>query len=213
MSRNKIYAIVEGHGEANPPSKGEQPAVIVLISSMLSELGRGWTLFPTEKIPPFRMSYGDFFRGDKLERAIRYYKYFEDCAAILVLLDMDDACPKKKALELSTRILAMEPLPFSVVVVCAKREYEAWFLASLETIQDGKSFDGDPEEKRDAKGWLRQNFGYKQTRHQAKYTRMLDIPLVLKRSRSFRRLYHAFEQIAEAVQNKKIIITPTPKCH
>jgi len=172
MTRNKVYAIVEGHGEANRPFSGEQPAVIVLINKMLSQF-QCWALFPQEKIAPFRMSYGDFFRGDKLERAIRYHKKFEDCAAILVLLDMDDNCPKIKAPELTQRISKMEQLPFSVVVVCAKPEYEAWFLASLETIHNQHTFDGDPEAKRDAKGWLRKNYGYKQTQYQAIYTRKL----------------------------------------
>jgi hypothetical protein len=136
MNRNKVYAIVEGHGEADHPFRGEQPAVVVLISKLLFELGCR-TLFPTERVPPFRMSFGEFFRGDKLERALRYHKKFSDCAAVLVLLDMDDDCPKEKAFELQERIRRMESLPFSVVIACAKREYEAWFLASLETIREG----------------------------------------------------------------------------
>jgi len=206
MTRNKVYAIVEGHGEANRPSSGEQPAVVVLIGKMLSAL-ECWTLFPNERT--FRMlSYGDFFRGDKLERTIRYHKMYDDCAAILVLLDMDDECPEEKAPKLVERISHIESLPFSVVVVCAKCEYEAWFLASLETIHDRQIFDGDPEAKRDAKGWLRRNFGYKPTRHQAAYTRELDIALAYKRSRSFRRLHHAFQEIVDAAQTGQIVITP-----
>ncbi len=209
MTRNKIYAIVEGQGEANRPAGGERPAVIVLISKMLYKL-ECWTLFPNEKIAPFRMSYGNFFRNDKLEKAIRYHKMFADCAALLVLLDMDDDCPKEKAQELTKRINDIETLPFSVVVVCAKREYEAWFLASLETIHTGHVFDDDPETKRNAKGWLRKNFAYKPTQQQAVYTRKLDIDLVHHKSRSFRRLYHAFQEIIEANQKNKIIVTPLP---
>lgn len=207
MTRNKIYAIVEGHGEANPPPSGGQPAVYVLISKLLQEL-QCWTLFVRGRIPPFRMKYGEFFRDDKLERVIRYHDKYEDCAAVLILLDMDDDCPKEKALEIANRIRNMGTLPFSVVIVCAKREYEAWFLASLEMIHDGRVYDGEPEEKRDAKGWLRRQFGYKPTRHQAEYTYAIDTTLACERSRSFRRLYHAFQELVEAVKEGQPIVSP-----
>jgi hypothetical protein len=206
MSRNKIYAIVEGQGEANP-SNGRQPAIVVLISKMLTELD-GWRLYPAEKRPSFRMSYGNFFKENKLENAIRYHQKFNDCAALLVLLDMDDDCPTNRAAELVNRINHMGSLPFSVVVVCAKREYESWFLASLETIIEGQIYDGDPEDKRDVKGWLRKHFQYKQTRHQSLYTQKLDISLAYRRSRSFRRLYHAFQELIDANQKGQTIITP-----
>ncbi|NKQ35435.1 MAG: DUF4276 family protein [Chloroflexi bacterium] len=208
MSRNKIYAIVEGQGEANRSLSSGQSAVVVLISKLLTELS-GWALlYPAEKWPPFRMSYGSFFKEDKLENAIRYHQKFEDCAALLILLDMDDDCPKDKAHELVSRINRMRPLPFSVIVVGAKREYESWFLASLETIHNGHIYDGEPESRRDAKGWLRKNFRYKPTRHQAEYTRRLDLALACERSRSFRRLYHAFQELIDAARQEQIIITP-----
>ncbi|HID53650.1 MAG TPA: hypothetical protein EYP41_16650 [Anaerolineae bacterium] len=205
MSRNKIYAIVEGQGEANQPLGGGQPAVVVLIGKLLTELS-GWDLlYPAERRPPFRMSYGNFFKEGKLENAIKYHQKFEDCAALLILLDMDDDCPADKARELVERINRMEALPFSVVVVGAKREYESWFLASLETIHSGRIYDGESESRRDAKGWLRKNFKYKPTRHQAEYTRMA---LACERSRSFRRLYHAFQELIDAARQGQIIITP-----
>jgi hypothetical protein len=122
---------------------------------------------------------------------------------------MDDECPKEKALALTTRITGMEPLPFSVVVVCATREFESWFLASLETIHINEFYDRDPEEIRDAKGWLRKRYGYKPTRHQATYTERIDLDLARKRSRSFRRLYHAFEEILAAANEDRLIVTPT----
>lgn len=205
MNRNKIYAIVEGQGEANRPLNGGKSAISTLISKMLVDLNC-WNLYPAIA---YRMSsYGDFFKDDKLEGVIRYHKKFDDCTALLILLDMDDDCPKEKANELVCRVNAMEMLPFSVVVVCAKREYEAWFLASLETIHDGQVYTDDPENKRDAKGWLRRNFKYKQTVQQVKYTQKLDITRARERSRSFRRLYHAFEEVIAATQSGQTIITP-----
>lgn len=206
MVRNKIYAIVEGQGEANRPIAGGRSAVTILMQKLLTDL-QCWLLFPVERTPPFRMSYSEFFHGDKLERTIRYHKSYGDCAALLVLLDMDDDCPKTQAFSLTNRIAAMEPLPFSVVVVCARKEFEAWFLASLESIE-GQPYDDDPEEKRDAKGWLRKQFGYKPTIHQARYTQKLDPGAAYAKSRSFRRLYHAFEEIVTAVSSGKSVITP-----
>ncbi|MEZ4867428.1 MAG: DUF4276 family protein [Caldilineaceae bacterium] len=207
MVRNKIYAIVEGQGEANRPIAGGRSAVAVLIQKLLMDL-HCWSLFPVEKTPPFRMSYSEFFRGDKFERAIRYHKNLDDCAALLVLLDMDDDCPKTQAFALAKRIAAMESLPFSVVIVCARKEYESWFLASLESIHDGERYDHDPEEIRDAKGWLRKKFGYKPTIHQARYTQKIDPTIAYAKSRSFRRLYHAFEEIVAAVADGGSVITP-----
>ena len=77
-------------------------------------------------------SCGDSFAPGILENRLRALKEFADCAAVLVLFDLDDWCPKEVADALARRIRAMEPLP-SGVVVCAKREYEAWFLADLES--------------------------------------------------------------------------------
>jgi hypothetical protein len=199
--RNKIYAIVEG--------QGEQTAVPTLIGRLLAEL-ECWTLFPS-KIQPFRLkSYGAFFTEDTLERAIRYHQKFPDCAALLILLDMDDDCPQEMAFILTERIGQLQPLPFSVVVVCAKCEYEAWFLASLESIQPNSTFEDDPEAIRDAKGWLKEQFGYRPVRHQTSYTQKLDFSLARSRSRSFRRLYHAAQELVTAHQNESSVLTPRP---
>ncbi len=206
--RNKIYAIVEGHGEANRPSPSEQPAVLVLLKRLLQNL-QCHTLFIAEKIPPFRLSYSQFFNGEKFENAIRYHIKYSDCAALVVLLDMDDDCPREKAFNLTTRVRSLGMLPFSVVVVCAKREYEAWFLASIESIHGGESYPGDPESRRDAKGWLKKQFKYRPMREQSSYTQKLDIKLAHTRSRSFRRLYHAIEEIATAVASGHQVVTPS----
>ncbi|MEM7532057.1 MAG: DUF4276 family protein [Chloroflexota bacterium] len=206
--RNKIYAIVEGHGEANKGKRGQQSAIVVLVGRMLHELGC-WHLFPQGKHSAYRMSYQEFFTGSQFEQSIRSHKSYPDCAAVLVLLDMDDDCPKEKSAELVQRIHQMERLPFSVVIVCAKCEYESWFLASIESIHEGAMpYDGEPEERRGAKEWLRKQFGYKPTQDQSTYTRQMDFTLVYERSRSFQRLYHAFEEIIGANDAEDVVITP-----
>ena len=207
LPRNKVHAIVEGHGEAQAPNKNQQPAVTVLIQKLLNDL-ECYTLFPSGK-PPWRMrSQGDFFADQKLENVIRAHKIYADCAAILILFDLDDGCPKEKAPLLTKRLRDMEELPFSIIVVCAKREYEAWFLSSLESIHPEHTYPDDPDFIRDAKGWLRRKFGYRERRDQTRYTRELDLKLARERSRSFRRLYHSFEEITSAFTSNQLIITP-----
>jgi len=154
-------------------------------------------------------SCGDFRAEETLEKALRAHAIqFADCAAVLVLFDLDDECPKDVALALAERVREMEPLPFSVVVVCAHREYEGWFLASLESIHSGTIYEGDPESRRDAKGWLRRQFGYQEVRHQAQYTRAMDLGLVRRRSRSFQRLCHALEEVISAAEEAATVVTP-----
>jgi hypothetical protein len=212
MARNKIYAIVEGNGEADPPTMDKKalPAVTVLIAKLLQDR-QCWHLFPA-KARPWRMrSCGDFFAPGKLEQAIRAHKEFPDCAAVLVLFDLDDGCPKEIAVAVADRIRAMEPLQFTVTVVSAKREYEAWFLASLESIHPGRTYAGDPEGLRAAKGWLEREFRYREVRDQARYTQALDITLAEPRSRSFRRLMHAIDEIITSADIDPPWVTPIPQ--
>lgn len=205
MMRNKVYTIVEGKGEAHP-LRGK-PAIVILVQKLLTAAGC-YDLFPAEKYPPFRLPYGQFFSGNKFENALRLHKKHDDCAAVLILLDMDNDCATEKAAALAARVRHMEPLPFSVVIVCAVREYEAWFLASLESIHSGHTYPGDPETRRDAKGWLRQQFKYRPTHDQAAYTQHLDVTLAYERSRSFRRLHHAVTEIQQAINTNAPVITP-----
>jgi len=200
--------IVEGHGEADPPSPGEDPAAKVLTARLLDHV-QCWGWFPSGRRPWRLSSCGDFYpRTENLLRVLEAHRQFSDCAAVLVLFDLEDNCPREVAPHVAARIRERGPWPFSVVVVCAYREYESWFLASLETIHAGERYSDDPEAPQDAKGWLERRFGYKETRDQARYTRALDIPLAAERSRSFRRLCHAFEQIASSQEDGNVIVTP-----
>lgn len=214
MHRNKVYMIVEGRGEADPPSPGEDPAAKILTARLLDHV-QCWRWFPSGRRPWRLRSCGDFYpRTKNLLRVLEAHRQFSDCAAVLVLFDLEDDCPREVAPHVAARIRERGPWPFSVVVVCAYREYESWFLASLETMPPrlpshaGERYPGDPEKPRDAKGWLERKFGYKETRDQAEYTRSLDIPLAAERSRSFRRLCHAFQQIASSRENNTLIVSP-----
>ena len=112
-----------------------------------------------------------------------------------------------------------------VAIVFAYREYEAWFLASMETIarDSGNSFrpdlvyQGDVETRRGVKEWLTHQMPlrqiYKPTLHQAGFTTLIDIDLAKQRSRSFRRLCHAVEEIVHESDDpeEKTEVTPMKK--
>ena len=155
----------------------------------------------------------------KLESFIRYAEKERDCSGILILFDLDDGCPKDEAddlVQLARQLGSASP----IAVAFAHREYEAWFLASLDTIAGsyglppGLVYDGDVERRRDVKGWLTRQMppgqSYKETIHQAKFTNRIDLDHASCRSRSFRRLRHAVEQLVQAadIHHARGYVTP-----
>ena len=153
----------------------------------------------------------------ELERYLLYAATTPGCGSILVLRDADDKCPRALAKDLASRSKALR-LNKPTAIVCAKREYEAWFLASLETIR-GKarisgtaSFTGDIESLSDVKGWLGGQMPpgrtYKETVDQARLTSLIDLSLAYANSRSFRRLCHAVEQLLDAMDSGLPVVTP-----
>ncbi|MBI4772256.1 MAG: DUF4276 family protein [Chloroflexi bacterium] len=108
-------------------------------------------------------------------------------------------------------------------VVVARWEYEAWFLASLETIAgkpikglpglpETARFEGEVEAVRSPKGWIEARFPpgrkYSETRDQAPLTQLIDFGLAEERSRSFRRLKHAVNEILESHARGEDGVTP-----
>lgn len=64
-------------------------------------------------------------------------------------------------------------------------------------------YQGEVEDRRDAKGCLRKQMPvdkYAPTTHHKKFTSLIDIELAYENSRSFRRLYHAIEQLLAAAE-------------
>ena len=131
--------------------------------------------------------------------------------AILVIRDSDDECPRDLAKGLADRCIALDTRT-PVAVVCAVREYESWFLSSLESIIEGaRSFPGDPEAVADAKGRLKDFLPgrhYSETAEQTSLTTRIDLDLASANSRSFRRLCHAVEELVEAIDLSTTTVTP-----
>ena len=188
-----IVVLVEGEGDA--------AAVPKLVAVALRRLGRhDWFVVQkqTTKVG------GVAALKKRLDSHAGYLRIKSPDAA-LVLLDLEDGCPKTEATELAG-LLRGYNLPFPVAVVLAHREYEAWFLASLETIAPDAAdlpsdaeFSDDPEGPRGCKERLTAMMPagktYRETTHQAEYTSRLDFDLAQARSRSFRRFVHAVDQV------------------
>lgn len=208
----KIVPIVEGDGEMT--------ATPVLFRKLLDEMNRYDIQVASPKNAHGR---GNLQKTDGLERFVKYAWKEPDCGAIFILLDSEDECPREIARNFSQRIETLGVL-YPVVIACAKRMYETWFLASIETIV-GKDLNGRPgltnknlaisdaESIKSPKGWLNRLFppgrAYRETADQEALTRLLDTSLAKERSRSFRRLCHALEQALEAINTGSKIVTPS----
>ena len=120
-----------------------------------------------------------------------------DAGWILVLIDADDDCPADKGAQILQRAQALVPHR-QVAVVLANREYEAWFVASAQSLDGKRGFifqtqdaDVDAEAPRDAKAWLNKRISqgiYRETTDQAAFSASMDLDRAHTRSRSFRKL-------------------------
>jgi hypothetical protein len=132
--------------------------------------------------------------------------------------DRQEDCPAELAKHFVNRIRAYGARR-SVAIVFARREYEAWFVASLETIAGssgipaGTLFDGEVEELANPKRWVGSRFPrtrvYKETEDQAAMSEMIDFCLAAKRSRSFRRFTHAMSDLVRSIDAEQVVVTPT----
>ena len=185
--------IVEGEGEVS--------AVPILLRRILHEQGDHYGV---DVLKPINARGKDDLIK-RLEDNVGYAIEDDRCAAILVLLDADRDCPVELGTELARRASSMN-LHVPTAVVCAKREYENWFLASDET------FEGDAENYGGAKRWLtdRKPPGliYKETRDQTSLSAKMDIEKAFETSRSFRRLCDAVDELVQFVDAGVVDATP-----
>lgn len=188
----KIQPIVEGHGEVK--------AVPELLRRLQQEASCYYITIGT----PIRRPSSDLNNKKNFQSAVQLALLQDECAAILILFDLDEGCPKQKAAELTIwarEVAANVPC----AVVLAHREYEAWFLAAVESLRgyNGIPFDAEspvePESIRGAKQYLERLMGrpysYSETSDQVRLTARFDMQVSYRRSRSFRRFVNAFGQL------------------
>lgn len=193
ISTRYIVPIVEG--------RGEMEAAPVLLRRILYERRDHYDV---NVLPP-KNANGKGRLVRRFEDFLRYAASEDHCAGILVLLDSDEDCPVELGTELASRASSIN-LYVPTVVVCAKREYENWFLASDQEFQD------DPEQYSGAKQWLNRRVAdgltYKQTKDQVQFSATMDIEAAHEASRSFRRLCNAVDELVQFVDTGEIKATP-----
>jgi hypothetical protein len=188
----KIYPMVEGHGEV--------AAAPVLLRRLLAEaqchgIGVG---------RPIRRTQSQLRSKEGIQAGVRLALLQPDCAAVVILFDGEDDCPKELAV--AVRAWAREAVagkPCDVVIAC--REYETWFLAALESLRGqygipiNATAPANPESKRDAKGALEEfmpaDRAYSETGDQPAMSAVFDMGLAHRRNRSFRKLVKAVGEV------------------
>jgi Domain of unknown function (DUF4276) len=183
-----VMAIVEG--------QGEEAAVPVLLRRMAAEIApEVWLDVPR----PLRVPRGSLIASNGLERYVETAAERGGAGAgVLVLLDADDDCPAELGPRLLGRVQAARSDRRGSVVL-AKREFEAWFLASAPSLgghrglAKGLEVPADAEAPRDCKGWLdaRRTDGraYKPAADQAALAAVFDLRMARENSPSFDKLW------------------------
>lgn len=190
-----IKPIVEGYGEVG--------ALPVLLRRISGECFGVWSppILRPGRYPANRLIQrdGDRWRpGPDCAKAGGHARN-EGAIAILALLDLDDGCPKEVYESVIPELAQATGLTPSHLVF-ARCEYEAWFLASAETLADNVlPFSADAESVRGAKGALEEHlqldFPYDERTDQPRFSSRIDFEKVHARSRSFRKLVKDFRQL------------------
>lgn len=183
----KFICIVEGHGEVEAV-----PLLVRRIGERMIE--------PVhfQIIHPIRIPASKLYKEGELEKAVELAarKTMPD-GVILIMLDCDDGCPAELGPSLLARAQRVRQ-DRKIAVVLAKKEFEAWFLASASSLRgirglaDNIVSPPNPESIRDAKGWLSLKMGknksYSETTDQPALTSLFDIDAALS-SDSFNKFY------------------------
>ena len=197
----QIGCIVEGHGEV--------AAVPVLIRRVAANLYPELAVI----IPrPIRISRDKLLQAGGLEKWVEVVSVrVGRQGAIFVILDSDDDCPAELGPDLLRRASRVQTgLP--VVVVLAKYEFEAWFLAAAESLcgQRGLGNDihspNDPEAIRGAKEWLSHRMEgsrtYSETHDQPALTARFDIEQA-RRADSFDKCYRDITRLLDELRKTR----------
>lgn len=201
MSEAKIIPIVEGHGECS--------ATPILIRRIALDL---FPDFVPRILYPIRIPASLLLKAGELERAVTLASYkLNGKGGIFILLDGDfkDCCPARIGPELRTRAqAARSDIPISVVL--AKMEYEAWFLAAAKSLRGQRGLPAileppqNPEDIRDAKGWLSGHLPkgqrYSETTDQPAFTELFNMTVARANSDSFDKCYRDIEKMLRGLR-------------
>lgn len=191
----KIQPIVEGHGEVD--------AVPVLLRRLINE-AQAWGVNAGS---PIRQPRSKLIQRAGLERAVHLALREPDCGAVLVMFDGNTDCPAELG-PLVQRWATEASRNVPCEVVMPHREYEAWFLAAIESlrelsdIKDDAELHPNPEEPRGAKERLKTRMqdgrSYVPTEHQPAFSAAFSMADAYAKCRSFRKLTSAFGTLLRA---------------
>ena len=189
-----VVPIVEGHGDVR--------AVPVLLRRLVGA-ANAWKEVRIDQA--VRCSRGKLVKEVELKKRVRLASRRKDCGAILIIFDSDDDCPVELAAQVREWAVA-EAGPVCEVVL-AKREYEAWFLAAIESLRTHPSVRADarshpdPEAPRGAKDKLEamMHISYSETTHQPAFSKCFCMAAAYVRCRSFRKLISSFGRLMESL--------------
>ena len=194
----KVGCIVEGHGDV--------VAVPLLIRRIAAELHPDLVI---ETPRPIRVQRNQVVQMDKFERRVELAaQRIGGQGAIFIILDADNACPAQLGPELLNRASQVcSDLPIAVVL--AKYEFEAWFLASAESLRGQRGLrdniqpPNDPETIREAKEWLTHrmqgNRTYSETHDQPALTACFNIEHA-RQANSFDKCYREISRLLDELQ-------------
>ncbi len=194
-----IVSIVEGQGEV--------AALPVLLRRMGEEIRpEHWVEVPY----PIRVPRDKLLKTRQLERYFELASYQATPGGVLILLDAEDpieGCPATLGPRILGRTSAVRA-DIPTLIVIAKNEYEAWFLAAAESLRGQRRLaddiepPADPEAIRGAKEWLRDRMPsgtcYSETVDQPALTSTFDLHAA-RRSPSFDRFYRRFGDFCDQI--------------
>lgn len=186
-----IYSVVEGHGE------------VKTVPLLLRRIAQEHQIYNFLAPEATRINKGSI-KKDELGRILKLANIEFQAkgvnGAVLIVLDADDDCPAELGTLLREKAQQARA-DISVVIAVANKEFEAWYLAGIQSLQGKHGLPDiiiphpNPENIRDAKGWLNKKMGsYSPTIHQEKLAAILDLQSA-RQSQSFARFYDRVSQM------------------
>lgn len=210
----KIYPLIEGKGEAD--------AVPNLITRILQETDCHDVFVGQVQKANGK---GNFTRDNGIERYVERALMRPDCDGVIILLDADDECPLERAFDFASRLAAVSA-KCPIVIALANRDFENWFLASIESLRGHKLSDGRmglkaetpiPSQCENVKGadeflsrYFPPGINYKKSLDQILLTRLMDLELTRARSRSFQHFCGSVAWLVNAIRANQKAVYPSP---
>ncbi|MGO8789026.1 MAG: DUF4276 family protein [Terriglobia bacterium] len=191
----KIIPIVEGHGE------------VAAVPVLLRRIAKRLNAYDVQVGKPIRCQRHKLVKAGELERAIQLAVLKGGTEGrVLLLIDADTDCPAELGPVLLARAKAARA-DISIGVVLAKREFEAWFLGSLESLRAeyGNPHRGglyrEPEDIPGAKEQLRDLLGipYSEVIDQPAMAARFDMDAARERCPSFDKCWRTVKTLLSVV--------------